>query len=125
VGIRPRGDGEEEEGEKEGGVGKTSCRLHLVSIGEGVPTVFKYLVCRIHQHETMWLYTRRLKIARGREPTWGPQTRVSMHARRESTHPSLTLAHHASPDHPLERREVGERRGELGESHFFFPVKTL
>jgi len=45
------GDDEEEEDEKEGGVG-TSCHLHLVSMGEGVPTVFKYTVCRIHQHET-------------------------------------------------------------------------
>jgi hypothetical protein len=57
--IRPRGDGEEEEDEKEGGVGKTSCRLHLVSMGGGVPTAFKYPVCRIHQHKTKRLCTRR------------------------------------------------------------------
>jgi hypothetical protein len=36
------GDGEEEEDEKKGGAGETDCRLHLLSMGEGVPTVFKY-----------------------------------------------------------------------------------
>jgi hypothetical protein len=59
------------EDEKEGGVGKASCRLHLVSIGEGVPTVFKYPVCRIHQHETKWLCTRRPKNSARKESPLG------------------------------------------------------
>jgi len=47
--IRLRGDGEEEEEDKkEGGVGKTGCHFHLVNMGEGVPTAFKYPACWIH-----------------------------------------------------------------------------
>jgi hypothetical protein len=37
-----------------------------------------------------------------------------VHAKRETTHPSLSLAHHASLAHLLERRDVGERQGEFG-----------
>jgi hypothetical protein len=51
---------------------------------------------------------------RGREPTRGHRTRVSVHAKRETTHPSLSLAHHASAAHLLERRDVGERQAESG-----------
>jgi hypothetical protein len=28
--------------EDDEGVGKTGCRLHLVSMGEGIPTIFKH-----------------------------------------------------------------------------------
>jgi hypothetical protein len=41
-----RGEGEEEEEEREGEVEKTGYRLHLMSMGEGVLTAFKYHVGR-------------------------------------------------------------------------------
>jgi hypothetical protein len=62
-GRRKGGRGREGRRGREGEVGKTNCRLHLVDMGEGVPTVFKYLVCRIHQHEKKRLYPKRPKIA--------------------------------------------------------------
>jgi len=43
-----------------------------------------------------------------------------MHARRESTHPSLTLAYDASPTRLLERWDVRERQGELGADFLSF-----
>ena len=45
-------------------------------------------------------------------------------ARRESTHLSLTLAHHVSTAHPLERREVREHHGEL-RADFTHPAPGL
>jgi hypothetical protein len=83
-------------------------------VREGVLTLFKYPVCPIHQDETKRLCTKGPKIAREKEPIWDYRTRVSVHVRHKSTHSSLTLAHHASPTHLLERREMGERQGELG-----------
>jgi hypothetical protein len=81
--IRPRGEGEEEEEEKEGEVEKTGYRLHLMSMGEGVLTAFKYPVCWFYQDEIKWLCSR------------GPKNsgRMSVRARRESAHLSLNLAH--------------------------------
>ena len=84
--IRPRGEGEEEEEEKKGEVEKTGYRLHLMSMGEGVLTAFKYPVCRFHQDEIKWLCSR------------GPKNsvRMSVRARRESAHLSLNLTHSRS-----------------------------
>jgi hypothetical protein len=42
--------------------GKAGYRLHLVSRGERVPTLFKYLFCRIHRDETRRLCGRGSQI---------------------------------------------------------------
>jgi len=119
--IRPRGE--------EGGRGeKLGCRLHLVGMGQGVSTVFKYPFVR-----STWI---RRSSCTGKGPKWlkeeslfGTLERgVNVRARRDApilhspvahlcssslTRRShcLTLGHQA---HLLERHEVGEYQGELG-----------
>jgi hypothetical protein len=62
-----RGGARREKEEKKEGVEKTGYCLHLMNMGEGVLTVFKYPVYRFHQDELRWSCMRGLKIARGRE----------------------------------------------------------
>jgi hypothetical protein len=70
--IRLRGEGEEEEEEKEGEVEKTGYRLHLMSMGEGALTAFKYPVGRFHQDEMKWLCTRGPKNSTRKRAHLGP-----------------------------------------------------
>ena len=57
------GDQTERGGGGEGGREKTACRLYLLSMGEAVPTLFKYLFVGSKVMGRKWLCSKGPKIA--------------------------------------------------------------
>ena len=108
-GERTRGNQTEREEGGEDRLSSSSCEH-----GRRDSYTLEVPICRIHKDKTKRLCSREPEITWGREPIWDDRIRVSVRARREAftlRSPFLTMPHQA---HQIERREVGECRGELG-----------